>query len=63
MSKWFNVYFLMAFFCAVYIELRNYEKITGLGLVTFLLIMILYYSFPKEVKNECNNRYSKKTKS
>lgn len=52
MSKWFNVYLLMAIFCAGYIELCNYEKITGLGLVTFLLIMILYYSFPKERKKK-----------
>lgn len=63
MSKWFNVYLMTGLFSGIYLEILNYEKISGLGLIAFLLTMILYYSFPKEVKNEYSNRYSKKTKS
>lgn len=55
MSKWFNVYLMTGLFSGIYLEILNYEKIRGLGLIAFLLTMILYYSFPKEVKNEYSN--------
>lgn len=52
MSKWFNVYLMTGLFIGIYLEIVNYEKISGLGLIAFLLTMILYYSFPKERKKK-----------
>ncbi len=47
----FNYFLFLGGIIAVMIEIVNFKRSVGIGMICFLLIMILYYQmFPKERK-------------
>ena len=57
-DKWGIIYFLFAMFLGLMIELANYNTVSGLGLISFCLIMILFFL----IFNAFNNYCAKNTK-